>query len=114
MSFEQKIQSWVQIDNKIKTINEQLKQLRTQKNTLNSTIFDYANKHELQKSVINISDGKLRFVHTNQTEPLTFKYIEKTLGEIISDPKQVEFIINKLKDNRDSKSVCEIKRYTNN
>ena len=45
MSFEESIKSWVQIDNKIKTINEQLKQLRTQKNTLNSTIFDYANKH---------------------------------------------------------------------
>jgi hypothetical protein len=114
MSFEQKIQSWVQIDNKIKNLNDHLKELRIQKTSLNENILDYAYDKQLQKSTINISDGKLKFINTTQTEPLTFKYIQKTLAEIISDPKQVDFIINKLKENRQSKTICEIKRYASN
>ena len=114
MSFEQQIQSWVQIDNKIKNLNDNLKALRNQKNQLNNSIITYANTNNLNRSIIQISDGKLRFTNTKQPEPLTFKYIQKTLGEIISDPAQVNFIISKLKEKREYKETSEIKRYTNN
>ena len=34
MSFENKIQQWVQLDNQVKKLNEQIKQLRDQRNSL--------------------------------------------------------------------------------
>ena len=45
---------------------------------------------------------------------LTFKYVEKSLGEIIEDENQVKKIMDYLKKNRDIKSVAEIKRYSTN
>jgi hypothetical protein len=47
-------------------------------------------------------------------EPLTFKYLEKALGEIIQNESQVKLIIEKLKQKRNIKTIPEIKRYSNN
>ena len=41
MSFDNKIQQWVQIDNQLKKLNEQAKQLREQMNTLESNLTNY-------------------------------------------------------------------------
>jgi hypothetical protein len=114
MTFETNIKEWVMIDNQIKAKNEELKRLRTQKNDLNSNIISYANHNNLTKSVVNISDGRLKFINFNQAEPLTFKYIENTLNRIISDSNQVDFILNALKQNRIIKNSLEIKRFSNN
>jgi hypothetical protein len=114
MTFEGNIKEWVILDNQIKAKNEELKRLRSQKNDLNNNIVNYVNNNNLTKSIVNISDGRLKFMNYNQTEPLTFKYIENTLNKIISDSKQVESILNYLKENRSIKSSLEIKRFSNN
>jgi len=112
MDFENNIKKWVQIDNNVKLLNDNLKTLRDQRNQLNHEIVDYASKHNMSDSIIKISDGKLKFVNTSKIEPLTFKYIETTLAEIISDKSQIKFIIDTLKQKRENKTIFEIKRYS--
>ena len=114
MSFEQNIQKWVSLDNKIKILNENLNELREQKSELSKSIFSFAEKNNLQNANVQISDGKLKFVTTKVSTPLSFKYVEKSLGEVIPNNDQVKKIVDYLKRNRDIKSVQEIKRYTNN
>ena len=53
-------------------------------------------------------------MNTKVTQPLTFKYLEKSLGEIIKNSEQVNTIVNHIKNNRDSKIVTELKRFYNN
>ena len=60
---------------------------------------------------MKISDGNLKFTTVKVTTPLTFKFIEKCLNEIINNSKQVEQIINYLKEKRENKYVEEIKRF---
>jgi hypothetical protein len=43
--------------------------------------------------------------------PLTYKYLETSLGEIIKNETQVKQIINYLKEKREIKLVSEIKRF---
>jgi hypothetical protein len=114
MSFENQIQHWVSLDNQIKKLNEQIKELRDTRNNLEQNIIQYASSNNLGNSTIQISDGKLKFVNTTVTESLTFKYVEKTLGEVIKNQSQVELIINHLKQKRTVKKTQEIKRYSNN
>ena len=45
--------------------------------------------------------------------PLTFRYIEKSLGEVIKNESQVKQIVEYLKNKREIKSVSEIKRFSN-
>ena len=111
MNFENQIQQWVSVDNQIKLLNEKMKELRDKKSSLSEDITKYAGEHKLSKSTIQISDGKLKFAETRVPEPLTFKYLEKTLGEIIKNENQVKVIIEHLKQKRAIKVVSEIKRF---
>ena len=114
MSFENNIQKWVSIDNEIKRLNEKLKSLRDEKNGLNTQIISYVNTNNLNNSQIGISDGKLRFVTTKVAQPLTFKYLEDTLSQIIQNKDQASLIVNHLKNKRITKTIPEIKRYYSN
>jgi len=114
MSFENKIQQWVQIDNQLKKLNEQVKQLRDQRNYLENNLTSYAKTNNMTQSTIQVNNDKLRFVDTKVQEPLTFKYLEKTLGEIIKNETQVQLIMEHIKQKRAVKIVPEIKRFSPN
>jgi hypothetical protein len=114
MSFENKIQQWVQLDNQLKQINEKTKELREKRSVLEENITSYASINNLSNTTVQISDGKLRFTETKVTEPLTFKYLEKTLSEVIKNESQIKLIMEHIKQKRSVKIVPEIKRFSNN
>jgi hypothetical protein len=114
MSFEQQIQQWVSIDNQLKTLNEKVKELREKKNQLSEDIIVYADDNNLSSATIKISDGKLKFANNKITQPLTLKYLETCLGEIIKNPEQVEKIMDYIKAKREIKYEKEIKRFSEN
>jgi hypothetical protein len=113
MSFEQSIQQWVSLDNQLKILNEKTKDLREKRNTLENNITQHASHNNLTNSVIQISDGKLKITNTKVAEPLTFKYLEKTLAEVINNESQRKLIMDRLKEKRSIKIVPEIKRFSN-
>jgi len=114
MSFEGQIQQWVSIDNQLKQLNEKTKDLREKRNVLEQNITTYASNNNLSNSTVQISDGRLKFANTKIPEPLTFKYLEKTLGEVIKNESQVKLIMEHIKQKRNIKVVPEIKRFSNN
>jgi len=114
MNFENQIKEWVQIDNQLKLLNDKTKLLREQRNKLNENIINYANNNDIFNSQIQISDGKLKFTNTKVSSPLTFKYLEKCLGEVIRNENQVKQIMEYVKSKREIKTVAEIKRFSNN
>lgn len=113
MSFQENIQKWVQIDNQIRVYNERVKGLRDQKAELTSLLTEQAEENNYLGSTIQITDGKLKFANTKVQTPLTFKYVEETLGKTIRDKSVCETIIKRLKDDRDVKITQELKRYNN-
>ena len=114
MSFEQHIQQWVSIDNQMKQLTDKIKELRDKKNTLNEAIFNHVDNSNLSNASIQISDGKIKFVKTKDTQVLTFKYLETCLHEIIKNEDQVNKIVDYVKNKREVKFVPEIKRFYNN
>jgi hypothetical protein len=114
MNFEQTIQQWVLLDNQVKIYNEKLKELRNKRDNIEEKLSQHALNNNLTNSVIKITDGKIKFVNTKTTCPLTFKYLEKSLGEIIKNTEQVTSIINHVRNNRECKIVPELKRFYNN
>ena len=114
MSFESQIQQWVQLDNQIKQLNEKIREIRDKRNILEKNIVNYASSNNLSNSTVKISDGRLRFTNTKVPEPLTFKYLEKTLSDIIKNEAQINLIMDHIKQKREVKIVPEIKRFSNN
>jgi hypothetical protein len=113
MSFEENIKKWVALDNQLKTVNERVRQMRDEKNTLEEGIMTYVETNKLGNATVNISDGKLRFVTAKQTAPLTLKHVEECLSKCISNEEQVGKIMKIIKESREVKYTADIKRYTN-
>jgi len=114
MSLEDNIKKWVSIDNQLKTVTDKARELREAKNTMEEVILEYVEAKKMNNATINISDGKLRFVSTKQTAPLTLKYVEECLNSCIKNEEQVALIMNHIKESRETKYVQDIKRTYNN
>jgi hypothetical protein len=112
-TLESKIKRWVELDNHIKETNESMKDARTEKTIVHDDIIEIVEKSQLDKATVNISDGRLKFVATKHTAPITLTYIEKCLNDIITNGKQVEQIMTYIKKNRETKTTMEIKRVYN-
>ena len=108
--FIENIQKWVQIDNQIKQINEKVKKARELKSELMENIVKYADENNITNTRIEISDGDLRFYDKKDYQPISFGYVEECLGKIIADKKQVDYILDYLRENRRVTSSKEIKR----
>ena len=111
--LEKTIQNWVELDNELKKLNERSKDIRTRKNDVEDKIITYVEDNNMNNSVVNISDGKIKFCETKQTSPLTLGFLEKCLSEVIANQNQVKQIVDYIKSKRETKMVPEIKRYYN-
>jgi hypothetical protein len=110
MNFESNIQQWITIDNQIKVHNEKIKELRDKKTMLGKQLTEHAFSNNLSNSTIRMGDTKLRFTNTKLTEPITFKYLENTLKEVIKNENQVKILMDHIKQKRSFKEIQEIKR----
>ena len=73
MSFEKNIQSWVSLDNQLRILNNKARELREQRNSFSEYIIKYVETNRLDNSVVENSDGQLRFANVNSQQNLTFK-----------------------------------------
>jgi hypothetical protein len=113
-TFEKQIQQWVAIDNQLKALNEKARELREKKQDLCETIMEHVQKNNLSNATVQISDGRLKFSNTRVPTPLTFKYLEKSLKEVIKNEEQAVKLIEYVKTKREFKVVPEIKRFSTN
>ena len=103
------VKQWVLIDSQLKIITEKTKKLRDMKHETTDQLYKYMADNKINSN-ITISDGELRFYEKRESTPLSFGYIERCLGNILSDKTQIEFIIQYLKDNRETTTTADIKR----
>ena len=85
--FDKQIQKWIEMDNKIKKINADLKTLREGKNDIETSIMEIVNNKKLLNTSLALPDGRLRFVETKTTNPISLTFVEKCLNELIQKIK---------------------------
>jgi hypothetical protein len=111
--FVQNIQKWAWIDTQLKRINEKTREMREHKSALSGEICEYMKSRNLESTKIEITDGEIRLAEKKDYTPLTFDYIETTLGKIVKDESQVKYIIKALKENRKTTTHPELRRTVN-
>ena len=74
---------------------------------------DIVNSKKLLNTSIATTDGRLRFIETKTSNPLSLTFIEQCLHEIIPNKSQVQHILKYIKEKREIKINPEIKRYYN-
>ena len=115
MSFEEKICEWVATDNKIRKYNEAIKARDEARRThLAENIISYAEVHNLNHSVIQITDGKLKFQNVRSTNaPLTLRFVKECLTDCLGNEESVKQIMTILKQKEKCAIHQEMKRYYN-
>jgi len=113
MDFKENIKEWVEIDNEIRLLNDKVKSLRSRRKNITTNINEYVSTNKLENAIVNISDGRIRFVQSKQIQPLTFTLIQKCLLECIEDTNKVGEIMNHIKKSREYKFSPDIKRTFN-
>jgi ferritin len=111
MNFENSIKNWINLDNRLKLLNDEIKKLRNDKNIIQDRILNYVENNNLSKTTIEINDGKLKFNNSRTTQPLTLKFIQECLNEVISDKSDVEKIIDYIKSKREITEKMIVNRY---
>jgi len=106
--FIEDVKKWATLDSQLKIVNEKTRKMRDMKHELSEKITKYMS--ETNNAKIKLSDGEIRVYEKKEYSPLTFGYIEKTLGNIIQDKEQLEYVVQYLKENREITSSPEIKR----
>ena len=109
-TFEDYVKKYVQVDNEIETLQGKLKVMKEWRRKLNGVIVKHMEDQNLVDHTLEISDGTLRYYEKKEYSSMSFTYIEKCLQEMISEPDQVKYVIQYLKDQREVKYVPELKR----
>jgi hypothetical protein len=108
--FIENVKNWVIMDSQMKIINEKTRKIRETKHQLSESICEYMKESNLLDNKIGITDGELRIYEKKEYSPLSYTYIEKCLAEIIHDKKQLDYIIQYLKQKREITTSLDIKR----
>ena len=121
MSLETDIKQWVQLDNRMKALGDEVKDIRTQKNDLTKKINSFIDDNKMNHVTVEITGGKLRFAEVKQTQALTISYIKQCLEESFDEldkyptrESKLEYLIDYIKHNRKVKYVKDIKRTFDN
>jgi hypothetical protein len=108
--FATQVRRWVLLDSQLKIINDKSKTIREEKHKLSSKICQHLENSGNAHRKIMIHDGDLKVYEKKDYSPLTFTFLEKHLGKIMTDAKQVEYVIQYLKEQREIKSTNDLKR----
>lgn len=108
--FIDNIKSWVTLDNKLKLLNEKCKEIREERNDYSDKINEYVEKKNLFDNIVEITGGKIKFTKNKSQSTITYKFLEKCLGDMFS-ANEVDRIMTHIKDSREYKMEPEIKRY---
>ena len=112
LSLEQRIQRWVLLDNQLKHLNDQVRELRESRNEMESSILTHVADHNLSHATVRIKDGTLKFAfNVKQPPAITLTFLNEALAECCP-PQQAASIMQHIRAKRDAaaKLVPEIRR----
>jgi hypothetical protein len=109
-TLPQYIQKWVIVDNQLKILQDKIKPLRELKCKLTSEIHNILQETNSTHKIIEIPNEELKLIDKKEYSSLTFGYIEECMHQLIPDPEQVVFVMNYLKEHRETKHVPDIRR----
>ena len=109
--FVNSIKKWVDLDDKIKKLKDEIKTLNTEKKEAETFVITELDK--MKEKVINLNDGKLRKSVSKSQCPLKKDHIQKSLLEFIKDEKKTFDLIDTMMKSRQVVEKVNLKRIKN-
>ena len=111
--FKNTIKNFVGIDDQIRTLQNQIKELKREKTQFSKNIVTYMSQNNLENTNINISDGKLKVVQSKRQVAVNKPYSIKVLTEYFQNSEEATKVASLIFDNREYKFTKTLKRTVN-
>jgi len=105
--FEDSVREWVRLDNKVRQLSDELKELRKEKKPKEDSIIKHLEQNGI--NVIEINGGKLRRNKSETKQKIQQEDIEKALKNKLNTQKASE-IMEYMENNRSTKINVNLKR----
>lgn len=109
--FTQKVVAWVKLDDKIRELRAQTKEITQDKKELEEWILDYLDK--IGEKSISIGDGNLRRNISKTKAPLKKENIYTTIKDLTKDENKASLITQQIFENRPLTERINLKRTKN-
>lgn len=109
--FVNSIKNWVTIDDKIKKLREEIKELTTEKKQYEEAVISELDK--MEEKVISITDGKLHKSVSKTQEPLKKDIIQKSILNFIKDETKTKELMENMMNSRKVVEKVNLKRTKN-
>jgi hypothetical protein len=109
--FVNSIKNWVAIDDKIRKLSDEVKNLKNDKKEFEKIVLEELDK--MEEKVISISDGKIRKNVTKTQAPLKKENIQKTIYDFTKDEKKTLEMIELMMKSRQTVEKVNLKRIKN-
>jgi hypothetical protein len=86
--FKENVRNWQEIDEQIKKIHEVLRERKSAKNELTTSILDFMGKYNIED--LNTAAGKIRYKLAVVKEPLSQQNIKDRVKEFFNDTRNPE------------------------
>lgn len=106
--FKKIVIAWVGLDDKIKVINTELKNIKDEKKQYEEYILNFMEKYN--ENVITLSNGLLKKNISQTKESIKEEMIQETIEEIIKDAEQAYTITQKIIQKRQVNEKITLKR----
>ena len=110
-TFRNNVLQWIEIDDKIKTFRNKVKELSTEKKEFEEKIITYLT--EVEEESIVIKDGKLSKNVTKTKAPLKKETIYQSLVELVGDATKANTMTEHIINSRPDVQRINLKRTRN-
>ena len=115
------IKNWIECDNylkeskkKIQEINEKNKSVLKKRDELNKKITTVLANNNMKDHIITLTDGDIRYNETVSQVPISLKHLKNLLDNYFNSDEQSNKLYNYIKENREYKTIIDLKRKINN
>ena len=109
--FVNSIKHWVAIDDKMRKLKDELKNLGNEKKEYEKSVIEELDK--MDEKVISISDGKIRKNVTKTQTPLKKEHIQKTIFDFTKDEVKTFELLDVMMKSRQTVEKVNLKRIKN-
>lgn len=110
-NFSKYVKKWVELDNKIYKINSTVKEIKKERDVLGKSLSNYMLQNNMSKTLINISDGKIKCSESKIQNPLTYCFLSECFQTYFNNQEEATKLINFIKSKRSYKSSYSLKRF---
>ena len=109
--YVEKMKEWIELDNTYTSLRQQMNDLTDQKKLLEDDILKYVEDNNLEKVVVSISDGTLKFPKRSTQQAISLKFLKANLSKYNEEksPINVEEVYKFLISNLETKTKLSIK-----